>query len=81
MIVGGGVIGTMHALFGRRAGYDVVHLEREADARGASVRNFGLVWVGGRAAGPELDSRCGPVSCGRRSRARSRRWPFAPTAR
>src|SRR5262249_53752277 len=29
-------------------------LEREADARGASVRNFGLIWVSGRAAGPEL---------------------------
>jgi glycine/D-amino acid oxidase-like deaminating enzyme len=32
----------------------VVHLEREQEARGASVRNFGLVWVSGRRAGPEL---------------------------
>jgi FAD dependent oxidoreductase TIGR03364 len=55
VVVGGGVLGAMHALLGRDRGYDVVHLEREAAARGASVRNFGLVWVSGRAAGAELD--------------------------
>jgi FAD dependent oxidoreductase TIGR03364 len=55
VIVGGGVLGTMHALFARRRGMEVVHLEREAAPRGASVRNFGLVWVSGRAAGAELD--------------------------
>jgi FAD dependent oxidoreductase TIGR03364 len=44
----------MHAIMARRRGFDVVHLEREAEARGASVRNFGLVWVSGRRAGPEL---------------------------
>ncbi|CAN5578145.1 TIGR03364 family FAD-dependent oxidoreductase [soil metagenome] len=55
MIVGGGVLGTMHALFARRRGMEVVHLEREAAPRGASVRNFGLVWVSGRAPGAELD--------------------------
>ncbi len=54
VIVGGGVLGTMHAVMARRRGYEVVQLEREAGARGASVRNFGLVWVSGRAAGPEL---------------------------
>jgi hypothetical protein len=32
-----------------------VQLEREAEARGASVRNFGLVWVSGRRAGSELN--------------------------
>ena len=53
-MVGGGVLGTMHAVTARRRGYEVVHLEREAEARGASVRNFGLVWVSGRKAGPEL---------------------------
>jgi FAD dependent oxidoreductase TIGR03364 len=45
----------MHAVHARRRGYHVVHLEREPEARGASVRNFGLVWVSGRKAGPELD--------------------------
>ena len=55
IVVGGGVLGAMHAVEARRRGFDVVHLEREPDARGASVRNFGLVWVSGRAGGAELD--------------------------
>jgi len=54
VIVGGGVLGLMHAVQARGRGLDVTHLEREAGPRGASVRNFGLVWVSGRAAGPEL---------------------------
>jgi glycine/D-amino acid oxidase-like deaminating enzyme len=54
VVVGGGVLGTMHALAARRRGLDVLHLEREPEPRGASVRNFGLIWVSGRAAGPEL---------------------------
>ena len=55
VIAGGGVLGTMHAVAARRRGFEVVQLEREAEARSASVRNFGLVWVSGREAGPELD--------------------------
>ncbi|MEJ7583841.1 MAG: TIGR03364 family FAD-dependent oxidoreductase [Acidimicrobiales bacterium] len=55
VIVGGGVLGTMHAWHARQRNIDVVQLEREAGPRGASVRNFGLVWVSGRAVGPELD--------------------------
>jgi FAD dependent oxidoreductase TIGR03364 len=54
VVVGGGILGTMHAVHARRRGFDVVHLEREPEGRGASVRNFGLVWVSGRRAGPEL---------------------------
>jgi FAD dependent oxidoreductase TIGR03364 len=54
VIAGGGVLGTMHAVMARRRGFEVVQLEREAAPRGASVRNFGLVWVSGRKAGPEL---------------------------
>ena len=34
VVVGGGVLGTMHAVMARRRGYEVVHLEREAEARG-----------------------------------------------
>ena len=55
IVVGGGVLGMMHAVAACGRGFEVVHLEREPDARGASVRNFGLVWVSGRAPGPELD--------------------------
>ncbi len=54
VIVGGGVLGMMHAVQARLRGLDVVQLEREAAPRGASVRNFGLVWVSGRAPGAEL---------------------------
>jgi FAD dependent oxidoreductase TIGR03364 len=50
-IVGGGILGTAHALEAVARGHLVVHLEREAEARGATVRNFGLVWVSGRARG------------------------------
>jgi FAD dependent oxidoreductase TIGR03364 len=54
VIVGGGVLGVMHAMRARERGMAVVHLEREPGARGASVRNFGLIWVSGRAPGAEL---------------------------
>lgn len=56
LVVGGGVLGTWHALELRRAGYSVQHLEAEAAPQGASVRNFGLIWVGGRRTGAELDA-------------------------
>ncbi|MEU6733824.1 TIGR03364 family FAD-dependent oxidoreductase [Streptomyces physcomitrii] len=54
IVVGGGVVGTMHAWQAVERGHEVVQIEREAEARGASLRNFGLVWVGGRAHGEEL---------------------------
>jgi FAD dependent oxidoreductase TIGR03364 len=44
----------MHAVMARRHGLAVTHLEREPEGRGASVRNFGLIWVSGRRAGAEL---------------------------
>lgn len=54
-VVGGGILGTAHAWHAVRRGHEVVHLEREVEARGATVRNFGLVWVSGRSAG-ELEA-------------------------
>lgn len=54
-VVGGGVLGTMHAWFAVRRGHQVVQIERDAEARSASVRNFGLVWVSGRRDGAELE--------------------------
>lgn len=55
VVVGAGVLGSMVAYRAAEAGHEVVQLEREDAARGASVRNFGLVWVSGRRAGEELD--------------------------
>jgi FAD dependent oxidoreductase TIGR03364 len=55
VVVGGGILGTTHALWALDSGFQVVHLESDLTARRASVRNFGLVWVGGRAGGPELE--------------------------
>ncbi|WP_350281507.1 TIGR03364 family FAD-dependent oxidoreductase [Kribbella sp. HUAS MG21] len=55
VVVGGGVLGTFHAWEAVRRGHEVVQVEREAEARGASVRNFGLVWVSGRADGAEVE--------------------------
>jgi len=55
VIIGAGVLGTMHAAIARRRGHEVVHLDRDLEPRSATVRNFGLVWVSGRAVGPELD--------------------------
>ena len=69
VVVGGGVLGTMHAVMARRRGYEVVQLEREAEARGASVRNFGLVWVSGRRAGPAI---CESTLCIRETGTASR---------
>mgnify|MGYP001039043211 CR=1 FL=1 len=48
VVIGAGILGTTHAWQAVLRGHDVVHLEREREARGASVRNFGLVWVSGR---------------------------------
>jgi FAD dependent oxidoreductase TIGR03364 len=55
VVVGGGVLGTMHAFTAHEQGHDVVQLDADLEPRKASVRNFGLVWVSGRAAGAELE--------------------------
>ena len=55
MVAGAGIVGTWHALELVRAGFTVDHLEADAAPTGASVRNFGLVWVSGRRSGEELD--------------------------
>ncbi|MGW4272541.1 TIGR03364 family FAD-dependent oxidoreductase [Streptomyces seoulensis] len=55
-VVGAGVVGTMHAWQAIERGHEVVQIEREAEARGASLRNFGQIWVSGRAAGAELET-------------------------
>jgi FAD dependent oxidoreductase TIGR03364 len=54
VIVGAGILGTMHAIEARRRGWSVTLIDRDAEPRSATVRNFGLVWVSGRAPGDEL---------------------------
>jgi FAD dependent oxidoreductase TIGR03364 len=54
IVVGGGVLGTLHARAALSAGYEVIHVERDPLPSSASVRNFGLIWIGGRASGEEL---------------------------
>lgn len=54
VVVGGGILGTTHALFALLRGASVVHLERDLVPHGATVRNFGLIWVSGRAEDAEL---------------------------
>ncbi len=54
IVVGGGILGTMHAWHAWSRGLRVTHIEQDLEPRGATVRNFGLVWVSGRAPGEEL---------------------------
>lgn len=50
-IVGAGIVGLGHALAAARRGKRVVVIDRDAQANGASVRNFGFVTVTGQEAG------------------------------
>lgn len=50
VVVGAGILGLAHALHGARRGLKVAVLDRDAQANGASIRNFGFVTVTGQAA-------------------------------
>lgn len=50
-IVGGGILGLAHAYMAARRGLSAVLFERSPKAAGASVRNFGMIWPIGQAAG------------------------------
>jgi FAD dependent oxidoreductase TIGR03364 len=50
-IVGAGIVGLAHALAAARRGKKVVVIDRDAQANGASIRNFGFVTVTGQGAG------------------------------
>ena len=50
-VVGAGICGLAHALAATRRGKRVVVIDRDAQANGASVRNFGFVTVTGQQAG------------------------------
>jgi FAD dependent oxidoreductase TIGR03364 len=51
VVVGAGIVGLAHALAAMRAGLRTAVVDRDAQAAGASVRNFGFVTVTGQQAG------------------------------
>jgi len=53
VVVGGGILATMHTVFAVRSGATVIPLDCHERPRGASLRNFGLVWVSWRGAGSD----------------------------
>ena len=50
-VVGAGIIGLGHALAAARRGLKTVVIDRDAQANGASIRNFGFITVTGQAGG------------------------------
>ncbi len=55
-VVGAGVLGLAHAYHLACRGLRVTVFERHPQARGASVRNFGMLWPVGQPAGPRYDT-------------------------
>jgi FAD dependent oxidoreductase TIGR03364 len=71
LVVGAGIVGLAHALAAVRRGLTVRVVDRDAQANGASVRNFGFVTVTGQQAG----------ECWRRARRSREIWAeIAPRA-
>ena len=50
-VVGAGILGLAHALAAARHGKRVIVVDRDAQANGASIRNFGFVTVTGQQRG------------------------------
>jgi FAD dependent oxidoreductase TIGR03364 len=50
-VVGAGICGLAHALAAARRGLSVIVLDRDAQANGASIRNFGFITVTGQRQG------------------------------
>ncbi|HVW94267.1 MAG TPA: FAD-dependent oxidoreductase, partial [Devosia sp.] len=50
-VVGAGICGLAHALAAARRGLKVIVLDRDAQANGASIRNFGFITVTGQQQG------------------------------
>lgn len=54
-VVGGGIVGLAMAWAAARNGQSTILVERHRPARGASIRNFGMVWPIGQPAGDDFD--------------------------
>ncbi len=74
-VVGGGIVGLAFAWEAARRGKSVVLFERDGTAKGASVRNFGMVWPVGQR--PGEDYRRALVSRGRWLELRERAGVWA----
>ncbi|KPL66798.1 FAD-dependent oxidoreductase [Erythrobacter sp. SG61-1L] len=55
IVVGAGIVGLAHALAASRRGLRVLVVDRDAQANGASIRNFGFVTVTGQQRGKVWD--------------------------
>ncbi len=50
-VVGAGIVGLAHALAAARQGFRTVVIDRDEQAVGASIRNFGFITVTGQQSG------------------------------
>ncbi len=55
LVIGGGIVGAASAYHLAKRGADVLLLEADGLASGATGRNLGFIWVHTRRVGPELD--------------------------